>query len=180
MSKIIPIGALTIWLLSLAGCATTERSLVHPETWADPTDGVEVTRAGVRFGSRTLSLPTVEARLVQVLGPYDRMEQLKNRILVWDRLGIFAYQHLDADVIDAVAISFTCAEADFCPKTAYTGTVVVGDAVFRKTPEPRDFIRYGFRADEFFCFKNRGKYQVSVACVDGGPSLGTFEIALRD
>jgi hypothetical protein len=156
------------------------RSLVGSETWLDPTDGVEVTRAGIRFGSKTLTLPTDEARLVQVLGPYDRNEQKKNRIMVWDRLGVFAYQRPDADVIDAVAVSFSCAERDFCPKTAFPGTVVIGDAVFRKPAEPREFILYGFRADEFFCFKNKGRYQVSVACVDGGPELGLFEIALRD
>jgi len=177
---VVRIGMVTVCLLLVAACATTMRSLVDPETWVDPTDGVEVTRAGVRFGAKILTLPTEEARLVQVLGPYDRSEQAKNRILVWDRLGIFAYQSLDVDAIEAVSVSFSCAELDFCPKTAYPGTIVIGDAVFRKPAEPREFLRYGFRADDFFCFKNRGRYQMSVACIDGGPSLGLFEIGLRD
>lgn len=169
-----------VGVFALAGCAPTMRSLVSPETWVQPTDGIQVTRNGIRFGQHIVELPTREADLVQALGEYDRADKKKNRILVWDRLGIFAYQRLDADVIDAVAVSFSCADLDFCPKAAYSGVLVVGDAVFRKPAEPREFILYGFRADDFVCFKNLGPYQVSVGCLEGGPELGLFEIGLRD
>jgi hypothetical protein len=172
-------GLILIWLLAFAGCAPTIRSLITPETWVDSADGIEVRRDGIRFGQHTVKLPARETDLVEALGEYDRADEKENRILVWDRLGIFAYQRLDADVIHAV-VSFSCAELDFCPKTAYSGVLVVGDAVFRKPAEPREFILYGFRSDEFFCFKSLGHYQVSVACLEGGPELGLFEIALRD
>ena len=93
---------------------------------------------------------------------------------------MFAYQEPGAGVIGALTISFSWAELDFCPKTAYPGAVVVGEAVFLKQAEPREFLIYGFSADDIFCFKNQGRYQVSVGCIQGGPSLGLFEIALRD
>ena len=167
-------------LLLLLGCASMERSLVEPETWTLPTEGVAVTRASIRVGGEEIRLPIDEAQLVSVLGQPDRREQLNNRILVWDRLGIFAYENPDADVIDAIALSFSCSDMTFCPKQGYPGVFLVGNAVFWHAPVPRHIVRYRFRSDELACFKNIGRYRVAVDCLDAGPGLGTFEVALKE
>jgi len=156
-----------------------ERSLVQPELWSNPDEGVNVTRAGVRIGSSTLELPTTEARLIEILGQPDRRSTLQNTILVWDHLGMFAYETPGTESIDSIAVSFTCRDVDYCPKNTYPGVLVVDDAVFWKEPQLRDIVRYGFRADEFFCYRSVGKYQVSVGCTEGSLGLGTFEIALK-
>ena len=169
----------TIILVLLVGCATAERKLVHPEAWTEPHEGVAVLKGGLRIGSKTFDLPTTEAGLSDVLGSPDRTVGEANRILVWDRLGIFAYQDLKSHSIDALSISFTCEEADFCPKHAFPGVLVVGNAVFWHAPDARDIVRNHFRADELACYRNVGRYEVSVDCMAAGPGLGTFEIALK-
>ena len=157
----------------------SERSLVHPEEWTHPSDGVAVMRSGIRLGAAVVKLPAVEADLTSVLGPPDRRESLHNRILVWDQLGIFAYQKPDTDVIDTIAVSFRCSELSFCPKVSYAGVLVVGEAVFWSAAKALDMVRYGFKSDDISCFRNLGKYQVSVDCVTGEAGLGIFEIELK-
>ncbi len=160
-------------------CATGERKLVDPLAWSEPRDGVAVSRSGIRIGSKTLNLPTTAANLSDILGTPDRTVANANRILIWDHLGIFAYESPKTLSIHALSISFTCTEFEFCPEHGLPGVFVVGGAVFRRAPDTRDMIRNHFRTDEFTCLKNIGKYQVSADCIAAGPGLGTFEVELK-
>src|SRR5882672_10903319 len=106
--KVYPPSAIALGLVLIMACASMERSLVQPELWSNPDEGVNVTRAGVRIGSSTLELPTTEARLIEILGQPDRRSTLQNTILVWDHLGMFAYETPGTESIDSIAVSFTC------------------------------------------------------------------------
>jgi hypothetical protein len=163
-------------LTFLVGCVSIDRLGVDPRLWSEPGDGVEVSRKGVRIGRERMELPSTDSRLIEILGEPDRTEALENRILVWDRLGMFAYAARDTSTVHAIAISFSCVDMYFCPAQPYPGVVVVSGAVFRKPPEPLDLVRQRFRADEFTCFRNVGRYTVSIDCIEGGLGLGTFEI----
>src|SRR5437867_4390810 len=82
-SGVVKSTRLALALALLSGCVSAQRSLVHPEFWSEPREGVAVTKHSLRIGSETLELPSTQRRMVAILGEPDRVSALKNRILVW-------------------------------------------------------------------------------------------------
>lgn len=153
------------------------RSLVHPEAWTEPSEGVSVTRKGIQIGATLVQLPAREAVFTAILGPPTRRLSKEGRLLVWDSLGLFAYQHLDDDVIDAFSVSYSCPGYDHCPRASFPGSLVIEDAAFWRAAIPLELVKYGFTANEFTCDKRVGRYVVSVDCTTPDAGLGLFEIA---
>ena len=86
-----------------------------------------VTKRKVVIDDARLTLPCSEADLTAVLGPPNRLEQLENRILVWDERGIYAYVTPARGKVSALTVSYHCADASFCPRSSYEGELLIGE-----------------------------------------------------
>jgi hypothetical protein len=158
------------------GCSSAPWKKAGDVPWTMPSDGIGVSRKGLTIGSDKLVLPTPQSRIVDILGEPDRVEDLANRILIWDKLGIFAYVHQGRTEVHAVSVSFACETMSYCPAQRYAGVVVIGNAAFRTVPLSSELERAGFDRDDLFWFKNRGRYTISVEFDESGLGMGVFEI----
>ena len=100
----------------------------HPPPAAEltPTDTVVVSRKGIEISGRLLRLPLPAPELEGLLGKPDRSEELTNRILIWDRLGIFAYEDPRSGSVHGIAFRYACEELSHCPAHAQESTSSAG------------------------------------------------------
>lgn len=75
-------------------------------------------------GTKVAFPSTVEA-VSEVLGAPDRIVGLANRILVWDDLGIYAYQNDEASPIFSVVAEFKREGFQFSPRSSFPGRVAL-------------------------------------------------------
>jgi hypothetical protein len=170
------LAGIVIMLLMSLGCSSVPWKQVGDTPWSRPSDGVGVTRKGLIIGADRFSLPSPQSRLVGILGEPDRVEELANRILVWDKLGIFAYVDPGEAIVHAVSVCFACDSMSYCPAQRYAGVVVIGNAAFRTVPLSAELERAGFDRDDLFWLKNRGRYTISIEVDNSGLGMGEFEI----
>jgi hypothetical protein len=116
------------WLTAVAlvtsslGCHATVQSV---STELEPPYLLVMKRCVDIDGAR-LTLPCPESELTAVLGPPSRVEQLENRVLVWDERGVYAYVTPTSGQVHALTVSYQCADASFCPHSPYQGELIVG------------------------------------------------------
>jgi hypothetical protein len=120
-------------------------------------DGKELSISG-----RKLSLPAQRPVLVELLGEPSRVLKKACVLLVWDDLGVFAYEesHGGAIVQLSVAVGDMKKEFDFWPKKVFTGKLLLDGAPVtadttiaainrakKGAPLKRDFLPFASRID---------------------------------
>lgn len=134
---------------------------------ASPTDRIVITRKGIEISGSVLRLPVSATELEALLGSPDRSEELTNRILVWDELGVFAYEDPRSGSVHGIAFRYSCEDLTHCPAKAYEGSIRAG-----RTELPRDLDtgylkRNGFKDEYVFWSRRLGKYEIFVD-LEGG------------
>lgn len=127
----------------------------------------------VTWNGKTFSLPCPKEDLIKALGPPDRVESLANEILIWDKLGLFAYARpRGGDVFGFnVALGDMRKFLKFAPAMPFAGVLQADGATItpkedlatiNKNKKGKPFVpggaSYSWRAagDGFVCFLNRG------------------------
>jgi hypothetical protein len=127
---------------------------------------VKVVRRGVVIGSTLVRLPGQSSALVEALGVPSRTEELTNRILTWDELGVYAFLYPDDGRVHAIAFSFECKDLTFCPGSAYAGKIAVGSTEVPQVLDEQRFREAGFDFDAGWWVRRVGRVEVSVAVND--------------
>lgn len=105
-------------LVASASSATTEPS-AGPIAPADLS--ISLASSGVSVNGAALKAPSVDD-VERFLGPADRVEELANRLHVFERYGIVAYEPYNGRV-DSITIYFVPEDFSFMPKHMYSGHV---------------------------------------------------------
>jgi hypothetical protein len=111
-----------------------------------------------------------------VLGPASRMVTLKNRILVWDDLGVYAYLDLQRDTIHAMTFAQSCAGYEYCPLTAYRGDIIVAGVRLRPGFDTTALSGRRFDSDPVSFSKQVGKYHVVLFSMGNVIGIGGVEV----
>jgi len=77
------------------------------------------------FNETKVAFPSSVEAVEEVLGAPDRTVKLVNRILVWEDLGIYAYQRDESCPIDSVVAEFKSEGYPFSPKSPFPGQVAL-------------------------------------------------------
>ncbi len=127
MSITIYVGTLVFSAASLgwvaSGAEDSANKLVDPEKLEVKVDGGELFIAG-----KKISLPGKRPVLVEVLGKPSRVIEKANILLVWDELGVVAYERPEDGAVIQVTVSLGKMDLEFWPKKMMRGKVTLDGA----------------------------------------------------
>ena len=149
---------------------------------------IEVSDSLLLVNNQKLSLPAPPEQLVALIGKPTRTVDLRNTLLTWDDLGVYAYVSKETHDVTSVAVYFRRCSYKFSPAQVFEGTLVI-DGTFVTSQSSIQNINAG--KPERLCFylgyasgiwdnKKEGKY---LLCLSGvvldESSLGGFSVSLR-
>jgi hypothetical protein len=136
-------------------CATPHEATNEPAA-----KHVKVVRRGIIIDDALVRLPDDASNLVQVLGPPSRTENLANRILTWDELGVYAFVYPDDSRMHTIAFTFECEDLTFCPANAYSGHITVRGTEVPHTLDEQRLREAGFQVEGGWWIRRLGRVKI--------------------
>jgi hypothetical protein len=127
--RILPTIVLLAWAISSSPSGSRAGASAEPPLEPGKLD-VRVDGKSLSIGSKKVPVPGDRKALVEVLGPPSRVVEKVNTLLVWDELGLLAYERPKGGPVIQVTIAVgdLSRSIDFWPRKRFNGTLSLDGA----------------------------------------------------